>query len=341
MYGKKDTHKGNLDILTPSSKPGLTASDAATSSFSSSTSIIDQCPVEIRRVIAFHLRSEDPNDRGVQHFKRLRLVNKSYAEVAGEELLSEIYLRFNSESFERMRALSTHRSHAKLVKSLRYEPTNTWNHHYDSRQNASHGGFDPGWDLHRAIAFDQHGIRRREDNRAVFAEVMARLTNLKEVIFNVNIEIARSDEVPLKCFRTALGLPGSDSRKHGMMQLRAMLLGAHDASAKLRTLKCGRIHWHFFHLPDKDMEKIKLAVTHLASLHVEIYAEEEPAIPDALLDKYEMSRFFSAAKNLQSLYIDSDEGEWTELKYWVGQNTWTFLFTVHLNYSDADEDTLI
>ncbi len=125
------------------------------------------------------------------------------------------------------------------------------------------------------------------------------------------------------------------------MQLRAMLLGAHDAGAKLRTLKCEKMHWHFFHLPEKDMEKIKLAVRHLVSLHVEIYAEEELAISDALLDKYGMSRVLSAAKNLQSLYIDSDEGEQTELKYWVGQNTWRFLSKMHLTYSDADEDTLI
>lgn len=260
MYGKKGTHKGNSDILTHASKPVPTASDAATSSSSSSTPILDQCPVEMKRLIVFHLRSEDPDDRAVLHLKRLRLVNKSYAEVAAEELFSEIYLRFNSESFERMRALSTHPSYVKLVKSLRYEPANMWNHHYDSRHDTGHGGFDPGWGICRANALDQHGIRRPEDNRAVFAEVMARLTNLKEVIFNVNVEIARSIEVPFQCFRTAVGLPGSDVRKHGMMQLRAMLLGAHDAGAKLRTLKCEKIHWHFFHLPDKDMEKIKLAV---------------------------------------------------------------------------------
>ena len=305
---------------------------------------MENFPVEIKRVIAFHLRSDNPDDGGVPHLKRLRLVNKSYAKVAGEEMFSKIYLMLNSESFERIRAVSAHPYYAKLVKSLRYEPATSLDRHYDSRNEVGHRGFDPRYSLYRTTALDNDDICQRDKARAFFAEVMARLTNLKEVIFNLDILIARNVEELLEGFRTIMELPGTDVCKghlYGVIQLRAILLGAHDAGAKLRTLRCGKIHWKFFHLPDKDLEKIKLALSHLTLLHVEIYAGEEATMSDALLDNYRTSRFLSAAKKLQTLYIDSDERECTELKYWVGQNTWTFLSTVHLTYSDVDQDTLI
>ncbi len=79
-------------------------------------------PTEIKRIIAFHLLSDDPADGEIIHIKQLRLVNKDYALVAAEPLFSEIYLMLKPESFERMRQISVHPSYSKLVKSLRYEP---------------------------------------------------------------------------------------------------------------------------------------------------------------------------------------------------------------------------
>ena len=83
---------------------------------------MDHIPAEIKRMIAFDLLSDDPADGGIIHIKQLRLVNKAYAIVAAEPLFSEIYLMLKSESFERMRHISTHPSYAKLVKFIRYEP---------------------------------------------------------------------------------------------------------------------------------------------------------------------------------------------------------------------------
>jgi len=61
----------------------------------------------------------------------------------------------------------------------------------------------------------------------------------------------------------------------GVMQLRAILLGAHDAGTKVRALKCGLINWKFLQLPDKDMERMKLALSHLTSLHIEIGLQDK------------------------------------------------------------------
>ena len=83
---------------------------------------MDHLPAEIKSIIAFDLLSDDPADGGIIHIKQLRLVNKAYAIVAAEPLFSEIYLMLKSESFERMRKVSAHPSHAKLVRSIRYEP---------------------------------------------------------------------------------------------------------------------------------------------------------------------------------------------------------------------------
>ena len=75
-------------------------------------------------------------------------------------------------------------------------------------------------------------------------------------------------------FPATEGFPDADiSNGHPfeMTQLRTILLGTHDASTKLRTLKCGNIHWNFFKVPDKETEKMELALSHLESLQVNIH----------------------------------------------------------------------
>lgn len=87
-----------------------------------------------------------------------------------------------------------------------------------------------------------------------------------------------------------------------------------EVSISSENLRFRNVHWKFFHLPNKDLEKIILALGQLASVHFEIYAEED-ASSYAVLDKDRIRQFLSAAKDLRSLNIDSDECEWMQLKY--------------------------
>ena len=103
---------------------------------------------------------------------------------------------------------------------------------------------------------------------------MARLPNLKLVVLDSDIEITEQMKELANNFRATEGFPdadNSDGHPFGMTQLCTILLGNHDASTKLRTLKCGNIHWNFFKVPDKETEKMELALSHLESLQVDIH----------------------------------------------------------------------
>ena len=348
---------------------------------------MNKCPNEIKRMIAFHLLSDDQDDKGIIDIKQLRLTSKVYAKVAAEPLFSTIYLTLEPESFERMREVSASPVYANFVKSLHYEPQAVkeprahyqWDtyhnraapclppvnrlkrrHCNEGKQNAAKYQEElERRGLHSISGLRDHHTRysniyatsadhedacQRQVHRAVFADVMARFTNMNKIEFQVDIRTTEPIRVLPDDSRPSGGLPSANSWNadlRGVMQLKAILLGAHDAGTKLESLKCGKIDWRFFQMPDEDMKKVKLALRHLASLHVEIYAEEDATRCNKVLDKYRLGQFLSAAKRLRSFNIDFDECECTELKYWVDQNTWKFLTTVQLNYVDADEDILI
>lgn len=134
-------------------------------------------PAEIKPLIAFHLLSDDPADGGYIHIKQLRLVNKEFSIVAAEPLFSKIYLMLTSESFERMRKVSTHPSYAKFVRSLRYEPS-------DLDKPSATDWLDPRYELYCTAFQDQETICRREHNRELFTEAMARLPILGQIVLN-------------------------------------------------------------------------------------------------------------------------------------------------------------
>ncbi len=330
---------------------------------------MDNLPAEIKRNIAFHLLSDD---RDIQHIKQLRLVNKAYAILAAGPLFSEILLTLKSESFEHLQKVSAHPLYAKLVRSLRYEPKyaaefrsyqSCLEHEhrvgigrhlsramtdetYNQTEAHVHQILGPPYNILRAMFQERQKICQREHDRALFAEVMVRLPNLKQVMLDSEIRPEELQELAEGFlseheFRGADVLNGHD---YGVTQLRAILLGAHDAGTKLRNLKCGIVHWSFFGLPEKEMERVRLALSHLTSLQVEIYvrdleeAEATTCLPSL---KNQMCQFFSGAKNLRSLDVDLDHCRVVKLKHFIGQHTWTFLSTMHLSYFYVDEDTLI
>ncbi len=316
---------------------------------------MDNLPAEIKRDIAFHLLSDD---QGVQHIKQLRLVNRAYAIVAAEPLFSEIFLTLKSESFEHLRKVSAHPLYAKFVKSLRYEPKyaaelrsyQSCLEHEHRVGIGRHLSLDQilgsPYNILRAMFQERQKICQREHDRALFAEVMARLPNLKQVMLDSDIRPEELQDLA-EDFLSEHEFLGADvlsEQDYGVTQLRAILLGAHDAGTKLRNLKCGIVHWSFFGLPEKDMESVRLALSHLTSLQVEIYVrdlEEAEATTCFPSLKNQMCQFLSGAKNVRSLDVDLDQCRGMNLKHCVGQHTWTFLSTMHLSYIYVDEDTLI
>ena len=348
---------------------------------------MEKLPSEIKRMIAFHLLSNDPDERGFIHIKQLRLTNLVYAKVAAEPLFSTVYVVHEPESFEHIREVSADPVHAKFVKSLYYEPQAMNGHRVyhqlelwrnkaavylpladeptrrrcnEFRQSEGkfqeelkhcglltafgHRDHPSSYGKPHAASLDPDDARQREDHRAFFAEVMTRFTHLNEVVVKIDTGITEPIRVFPEEFRTTGELPRVDvwnENLHGMIQLRAILLGAHDAGTKLESLKCGKIDWKFFQMAEEDMMKVKVALRHLTSLHIQIYAEEDATRGHTSLNRYRVGQFLSAAKKLRSFNIDFDECECTNLKYWVNQHTWRWLSSVQLNYVDADEDTLI
>lgn len=67
----------------------------------------------------------------VSDIKKLRLVHKAFSVAAAEFLLEEVYLVFKTDSFERLRQISSNAFFSKRVKSLRYEPDNFERLDYD------------------------------------------------------------------------------------------------------------------------------------------------------------------------------------------------------------------
>ncbi len=125
----------------------------------------------------------------------------------------------------------------------------------------------------------------------------------------------------------------------GLMQLRSILLSAHNAGTKLKVLRCGKIDWKFFQLPKADFDRIKPALSHLK--HIEIAIEGIRS--HANTNNYRLCQFLSAAKNLRSLKVrvSTKFKNCVVLKDCVSQNTWMFLTSVQIRYLDADEDSLV
>lgn len=126
-------------------------------------------------------------------------------------------------------------------------------------------------------------------------------------------------------------------RLPGVMQLRSILLGAHDAGTKLKVLKCGEMDWKLFQLPEVDITIMKSALSHLNFLHFSI----DTMGRHTDLETLRLCQFLSAAKNLRTLNIVNVRGNFSNPKHYVGQSTWTFLSTMELSNLVADEDTLI
>ena len=97
---------------------------------------MDSLPTELKCLIAFHLRNCDVNPHGPRDIKQFRLVNKAFSIAGAKYLLPEIYLTFQSHSFERLRTISEHPFFSQHVKQLHYEP--------DAYGN--NDGRCPGWD---------------------------------------------------------------------------------------------------------------------------------------------------------------------------------------------------
>ena len=304
-------------------------------------------------MVAFHLLSNDPDERGLIHIKQLRLTNLAYAKVAAEPLFSTVYVVHEPESFEHVREISENVGYAKFVKSLYYEPqarnghrvyhqSESWRNeaavylpltdektrrrcngvrqsegicqeelkHCGSLTASGHRDHRSRYGKHHAAFPDPDDAGQREDYRAFFAAVMARFTHLNEVVVKLDSGITEPIRALPEEFRTTGELPtvgAWNESLRSMIQLRAILLGARDAGTRLESLKCGKIDWKFFQMPAEDMMKVKVALGHLTSLHIQIFAEEDATRGHTSLDRYRVGHFLSAAKQLRSFNIDFDD----------------------------------
>lgn len=75
---------------------------------------IDRLPPEIADTVCSYLESTD--------IASLRLTSRSWTDIATPWLLSEAYLSFKPDSFERLLAISRHLVISRHVTSLLYEP---------------------------------------------------------------------------------------------------------------------------------------------------------------------------------------------------------------------------
>ena len=83
---------------------------------------MDSLPMELKCVIALHLRNCDANPHEPRDIKQFRLVNKACSIAGAEYLFPEIFLSFQSQSFERLRTISEHPFFSQHVKQLNNEP---------------------------------------------------------------------------------------------------------------------------------------------------------------------------------------------------------------------------
>lgn len=217
---------------------------------------------------------------------------------------------------------------------------------YNARVLATTQWLRPQYNAYQTAFQDQKSIRQRDYNRGPFTEAMAQLPNLEQVILNFQYGIMKQTKALKTSFPVTGELVHADwsGTPHGVTQLRSILLGAHDADTKLKVLRCGAIDWRFFQLPEVDMDSIKSALKHLASLHILIHAGVRMMAAECqtFLKGYRLSQFLSAAKNLRSLNLQIDQfPKYIELEYCVGQNTWINLSTVQLSCLATNEDALI
>lgn len=131
---------------------------------------------------------------------------------------------------------------------------------------------------------NQEIVRQREYNLGLFTEAMARLPGLEQVKSNFANEIMEQMAASRRSspLTNEWNREKEDQSPHSGMQLRSILVSAHDADTKLKALRCGRTNWKFFQLPEADFDAKKSALNHLT--HIEI------SIGDSM-DASEFTRF--------------------------------------------------
>ena len=214
---------------------------------------------------------------------------------------------------------------------------------YDARVDAATQWLRPQYNVHETARQDQKSIRQRDYNRGPLTDAMAQLSNLEQVVLNFQHGIMEQT----KALTTTFPMTGELIRAqvigppHGVPQLRSILLGAHDAGTKLKVLRCGKIDWRFFELPEMEMDNMKSALKHLTSLHISIHIGYMAAECHTFLKHHKICQFLSATKYLRSLNIQFDLFQCTEIQFCVCQNIWMFLSVVQLSCLNTSEDTLI
>ena len=219
---------------------------------------------------------------------------------------------------------------------------------YKLRLKAATQWLRPQYNVYQTAFQDQKTICQQghDPDPGALTEAMAQLPKLEQVTLEYPRRIMRQMNVltiSSPVTREIQRELKSDGKSHGVMQLRSILLGAHDADTKLKVLTCGNIDWRFFQLPEMDMDIMKPALKHLTYLHISIYTgpKNMAAQCHTFLKNHRMCQFLSAAKNLRSLNIQFDQFQCVELKYCIGQNIWIHLSTVQLGYLNTNEDALI
>lgn len=225
---------------------------------------------------------------------------------------------------------------------IRYEKEHE---EYNARVVAATPWLLQQYNTYQTALQDQELIRQRDYNHGPFTGAMAQLPNLEQVILNFQCGIMERTKA-LKTSFPVNGFIFSVKRivgPLGVPQLRSILLGAHEAGTKLKVLRCGKIDWRFFQLPEVEMDKMKSALKHLTSLHISMYTgqRDEAVERHTFLKNRRMCQFFSTAKYLRSLNIEFHRFQRPELEYCVGQNIWRHLSTVQLSCLDTSEDALI
>jgi hypothetical protein len=218
----------------------------------------------------------------IQDATRLRLVNKSLADIAGAYILPEVSFHLHHDDFARLRSIANNRVLAPNVRSLTYftkeysSPAVSFeefrNHHHDvlMRQEALNvAGVRPEvqpaddetlqseYENYQHMVAVQEQIRDGMADLACLREVLPKFTGLWQVTVSCgHVFYEGWEQEKPSPFNTAFPPPVHMPRSGGVRPLEVLLEALAHVGIKLRSLRAGQLAWGFFQKSPTELERL-------------------------------------------------------------------------------------